>query len=45
MSPDLPYPEVEQQPSFPTVEREILDFWALDRTFEASVEDVLSRLP
>src|SRR5437879_10913185 len=38
MSPDLPYPEVEQQPSFPTIEREILDFWARDRTFEASVE-------
>ncbi|MEU5384080.1 isoleucine--tRNA ligase [Kitasatospora cineracea] len=31
------YPVVPAQPSFPEVEREVLDFWATDRTFEASL--------
>ena len=33
-----PYPEVEQQPSFPQVEERILARWADDDTFRASVE-------
>ncbi|HVF73683.1 MAG TPA: isoleucine--tRNA ligase [Acidimicrobiales bacterium] len=33
-----PYPDVEQQPSFPAVEARILQFWADDDTFRASVE-------
>src|SRR5688500_3729381 len=33
-----PYPEVEQQPSFPRVEERILARWADDDTFRASVE-------
>jgi isoleucyl-tRNA synthetase len=33
----VPYPAVPAHPSFPAVEREVLDFWAADRTFEASV--------
>ena len=32
------YPEIDPQPSFPSVETEILAFWEADRTFEASVE-------
>jgi isoleucyl-tRNA synthetase len=39
--PTLPghrYPEVPAHPSFPALEREILDFWAADGTFEASVQ-------
>ncbi len=32
------YPAVATQPSFPTIEREVLAFWEGDRTFEASVE-------
>nr|MDQ3757878.1 isoleucine--tRNA ligase [Actinomycetota bacterium] len=33
-----PYPEVEQQPSFPEIEERILGRWAADDTFRASVE-------
>jgi isoleucyl-tRNA synthetase len=33
-----PYPDVEQQPSFPAIEARILQFWADDDTFRASVE-------
>ena len=36
--PEAPYPEVEQQPSFPEVERRIIAFWDADGTFPASVE-------
>ena len=32
------YPTVPAHPSFPEVEREVLDFWATDDTFVASVE-------
>ena len=32
------YPLVPTHPSFPALEREILDFWAADDTFRASVE-------
>lgn len=32
------FPAVVQQPSYPALEREILDFWRADGTFEASVE-------
>ncbi len=37
MTPDR-YPTVPAHPSFPALEREVLDFWAADRTFQASVE-------
>ena len=33
-----PYPDVEQQPSFPAIEARILQFWTDDDTFRASVE-------
>ncbi|MBW2414070.1 MAG: isoleucine--tRNA ligase [Deltaproteobacteria bacterium] len=33
-----PYPEVESQPSFPALERAVLEFWRRDKIFEASVE-------
>jgi isoleucyl-tRNA synthetase len=33
-----PYPDVEQQPSFPAIEEAVLARWAEDHTFEASVE-------
>ena len=38
-TPDTPraYPTVPAHPSFPALEREVLDFWAADGTFEASV--------
>jgi isoleucyl-tRNA synthetase len=32
------YPSVPSQPSFPALERDVLDFWAADGTFPASVE-------
>jgi isoleucyl-tRNA synthetase len=32
------YPTVPAHPSFPALEHEVLDFWAADGTFEASVE-------
>ncbi|HVL83082.1 MAG TPA: isoleucine--tRNA ligase [Pseudonocardia sp.] len=32
------YPDVDARPSFPALEQEVLDFWAADGTFEASVE-------
>jgi isoleucyl-tRNA synthetase len=41
MTADQPasrYPMVPAHPSFPALEREVLDFWATDRTFVASVE-------
>ena len=39
-TPDTPraYPTVPAHPSFPALEREVLDFWAADGTFEASVD-------
>src|SRR5579884_3133681 len=39
-SPDgeAPYPEVPTQADYPSLEGEILDFWAADATFEASVK-------
>jgi len=33
-----PYPDVPQQPDFPALEREVIDFWAEDKTFQTSVE-------
>ena len=37
--PDAPrYPEVEPSPSFPELERAVIDRWRAERTFEASVE-------
>jgi isoleucyl-tRNA synthetase len=33
----MPYPEAEQNPSFPEIEVEIIKRWRTDRTFEASV--------
>ena len=33
----MTYPNVEPQPSFPALEREVLAFWDGDATFEASV--------
>ena len=35
---ETPYPDVPQQADFPALELESLDFWAKDRTFEASVQ-------
>ena len=32
-----PYPEVEQQPAYPRLEEQVLDYWAKDGTFDASV--------
>ncbi len=34
----MPYPNVESQPQFPTLEKEILALWESDRTFPASIE-------
>ena len=34
----MTYPNVQPQPSFPTVEREILAFWDADGTFQASID-------
>ncbi len=34
----MAYPTVPAHPSFPRVEGEVLDFWAADGTFEASVD-------
>jgi isoleucyl-tRNA synthetase len=36
-APD-PYPRVAPQPNFPEIERAILELWAADRTFAASVD-------
>jgi isoleucyl-tRNA synthetase len=33
-----PYPDVPQQPSFPAIEGEIIEYWRNDDTFRASVE-------
>src|SRR5580700_1692853 len=33
-----PYPEVSQQPDYPSLEERVLAFWAEDGTFAASVE-------
>jgi isoleucyl-tRNA synthetase len=41
MTPQQPtsrYPAVPAHPSFPALEREVLDFWAADGTFPASVQ-------
>ncbi|MEA3076707.1 MAG: isoleucyl-tRNA synthetase [Actinomycetota bacterium] len=35
---EQPYPEVPQQPSFPAIEQDVLDFWQKDDTFRASIE-------
>ena len=34
-----PYPEVEPNPSFPGIEKDILEFWRRERIFERSVEE------
>jgi isoleucyl-tRNA synthetase len=34
---DRPYPEVDAQPDYPRLEEQVLDFWAKDGTFAASV--------
>ncbi len=34
-----PYPEVEPNPSFPAIEKEILAYWERERIFERSVEE------
>jgi isoleucyl-tRNA synthetase len=33
-----PYPHVPQQPSFPAIEMDVIEYWRADGTFEASVE-------
>ena len=33
-----PYPDVDPQPSFPEIERGVLDFWRRERIFRSSVE-------
>ena len=37
--PPTPYPEVDPKPSFPQIERRVLDSWATDETFAQSVEE------
>ena len=34
----MPYPNVEPQPNFPALEEAVLDYWAGDGTFKASIE-------
>jgi len=34
-----PYPEVDPQPSFPELERRILDYWQREGIFEATIEN------
>ncbi|HZU78884.1 MAG TPA: isoleucine--tRNA ligase [Acidimicrobiales bacterium] len=34
---NAPYPSVKQQSDYPELEREVLEFWAKDQTFQASV--------
>ncbi len=34
---EAPYPQVDQQPDFPALEEQILEFWRADGTFPASV--------
>ena len=34
----MTYPKVDSQPNFPTLENETLEFWATDRTFQASID-------
>ncbi|MFM2437068.1 MAG: isoleucyl-tRNA synthetase [Actinomycetota bacterium] len=34
----MPYPQVEPQPNFPSLESRILEYWKQDKTFETSVE-------
>src|SRR5690606_31383803 len=36
-SAERPYPDVDPQPSFPAIERRILEFWRVERVFEESV--------
>ena len=37
-TPTSIYPQVPDKPDFPAIEREVLEFWATDATFEASVK-------
>ena len=37
--PKPPYPAVESRPNFPGIERSILQRWAAEHTFEASIEE------
>ncbi|PIE24190.1 MAG: isoleucine--tRNA ligase [Planctomycetota bacterium] len=37
-SASRPYPEVPQQPSYPEIERRVLEYWKENECFEASVE-------
>jgi len=39
MSASSPYPDVNPRADFPAIEQAILDRWARDKTFEASVEN------
>jgi isoleucyl-tRNA synthetase len=34
---ETPYPQVNQQPDYPGLERQVLEFWAEDDTFQTSV--------
>ncbi len=34
----MPYPNVEPQPNFPALEEDVLNYWAGDGTFQASIE-------
>ena len=34
-----PYPDVDPQPSFPEIERAVIERWTAERTFQRSVED------
>lgn len=36
--PRKPYPDVDPQPAFPEIEREVLDFWRREKIFRSSVE-------
>ena len=37
-TPETPYPDVEQQPSFPAIEQDVIARWSSDHTFQASVD-------
>jgi isoleucyl-tRNA synthetase len=36
--PSDPYPDVERVPSFPDIERSVIEFWEADDTFQQSIE-------
>ena len=37
--PGRPYPDVPPQPSFPELERAVIERWMAERTFQHSIDD------